>query len=384
MGGSGNERVAIRSRAVSARTSVSSLRTSGTPTSTGGPSRLDAKSLAAGAPRLSVVLCTLNGAGRLDRCLSAVERQSIREQLQVIVVDDGSTDNSAEVATAYGAEVIRHGINRGLAAARNTGISAARASIIATLDDDCEPSPEWAEHLLDGFLDDVVGVGGPALPPSQHGYLGGYLERNNPLEPLEIDLASSTGLAYRFGRYLLRNSRPRPSGARAVHAFATANGAFRAAILREVGGFDEVFPSDEGAEDLDLCLRIGDQYGPGVLRYEPSAILRHHFDTNPRAVLRRCRSYGMGAARLYRKRGDLPPTVFPFPFLVVALLIWSRRRPSRSAAVLILVQLLFSNGWRTAIRQRSVAPLLDCYVKLAEEASLNLGFATGLYRSFKR
>jgi glycosyltransferase involved in cell wall biosynthesis len=341
---------------------------------------VDAEPSTAGAPRISVVVCTLNGAKRIEKCLAAVRRQSLRERLQLIVVDDGSTDDSAEVAASYGAEVIRHPANRGLAAARNTGIAVARAPIIATLDDDCEPEPEWAERLLSGFVDGVVGVGGPALPASTDGYFGGYLERNNPLAPLEIDLASNTHVTYRFARYLLRNARPAPSGGRAVHAFATANGAFRAAVLRQLGGFDERFRSDEGGEDLDLCLRIGDEHAPGALRFEPSAIIRHHFDTDPRAILRRNRSYGMGAARLYCKRRNLPPTVFPFPVLVAGLLAWSRGRASRLTAALFVPQLLFSNGCRNALQQRSATPLLDCYVKLAEEANLNLGFAVGLWR----
>ncbi len=334
----------------------------------------------AGAPSISVVVCTLNGAERIGKCLAAVRRQSIREVLQLIVVDDGSADNSAEVAAIYGAEVIRHPVNRGLAAARNTGIEAAQAAVIATLDDDCEPEPEWAERLLGGFADGVVGVGGPALPASNNGYFGGYLERNNPLAPLEIDLASSTGIAYRFALYLIRNARPQRSGARAIHAFATANGAFRTSVLRRLGGFDERFRSDEGGEDLDLCLRIGDSYGPGALRFEPTAILRHHFDTDPRALLRRYRSYGIGAARLYCKRRNIPPTVFPLPLLVAGMLAWSRGRPSRLAITLLVPQLFFSNGCRNALRQGSVAPLLDCYVKLAEETTLNLGFAIGLWR----
>ena len=142
---------------------------------------MDEMSATAGAPRISVVVCTLNGAERIKKCLAAVQRQSLEEGLQLVVVDDGSDDDSAKVAARYGAEVIRHPVNLGLAAARNTGIAAARGPIVATLDDDCEPAPEWAERLLSGFADGVIGVGGAALPASADGYFGGYLKRHNPL-----------------------------------------------------------------------------------------------------------------------------------------------------------------------------------------------------------
>jgi len=342
---------------------------------------VDAEGSDVGVPYISVVVCTLNGARSLGRCLAATRQQSLGEHLQLIVVDDGSTDDSADVAASYGAEVIRHEVNRGLAAARNTGIAAARAPIVATLDDDCEPEPEWAERLLGGFVDGVAGVGGSAVPASSRGYFGGYIERNNPLVPLEIDLAASAGIGYRFARYLRRNVGAVPEGERAVYAFATANGAFRVEVVREVGGFDDHFRGDEGGEDLDLCLRIGDKFGPGSLRFEPSAVVRHHFDTDPRALLRRCRSYGMGGARLYLKRKNLPPTVYPFPVLIAALVVWSRGRLSRLTAALVFPQLLFSKGLQNSVERQSLSPLLDCYMKLAEEANVDLGFAIGLWRS---
>ena len=75
---------------------------------------------------LSVVICSLNGAAGVDRCLHALAAQKDVE-LQVIVVDDGSTDDTSDVAREHGVTVIRHEVNRGLAAARNTGVQAATA-----------------------------------------------------------------------------------------------------------------------------------------------------------------------------------------------------------------------------------------------------------------
>ena len=76
--------------------------------------------------------------------------------------------------------VIRHEINRGLAAARNTGIRAATAPVVAFLDDDCEPEPEWARELLDAYDDGVIGVGGDIVPCGPEGFMLDYLRRNNP------------------------------------------------------------------------------------------------------------------------------------------------------------------------------------------------------------
>src|SRR3984885_8064155 len=117
---------------------------------------------------LSVVICSLNGAAGVDRCLRALADQKDVE-LQVIVVDDGSTDDTSEVGRERGATVIRHEVNRGRAAGRNPG------RLVAFLDDDCEPEPEWARELLAGYDDGAVGVGGSVVPCAPAGFMLGYL-----------------------------------------------------------------------------------------------------------------------------------------------------------------------------------------------------------------
>src|SRR5580704_10785331 len=114
---------------------------------------------------VAVVVCSYNGARTIGNTLESIHRQTARDIAEVIVVDDGSTDGTAEVARAHGAHVIVHPANRGLAAARNTGVSATRADIVAFTDDDCLPTQTWLEDLLALYeAPDVVAAGGAVRP----------------------------------------------------------------------------------------------------------------------------------------------------------------------------------------------------------------------------
>lgn len=152
---------------------------------------------------ISVVIPSLNGADGVDRCLRALATQPNRSRMEIIVVDDGSSDNTAAVARAHGVAVISHPRNLGVAAARKSGVNAATADIVVFLDDDCEPEPGWAEHLLAGYSDDVAGVGGTVVPRTASGFLAGYLTRNNPHSPLSstsrIATAFLTASSYTCG-----------------------------------------------------------------------------------------------------------------------------------------------------------------------------------------
>jgi glycosyltransferase involved in cell wall biosynthesis len=325
---------------------------------------------------LSVVICSLNGAEGVDRCLRALADQKDVD-LEVIVVDDGSTDQTSEVGRERGATVIRHEVNRGLAAARNTGVRAATAPVVAFLDDDCEPEPAWARELLAGYDAGVVGVGGTVVPCAPDGFMLGYLQRNNPLLPLELDLAVSESIPYRLYRYALRQWQPdEPVGQRDVWSLVGANMSFlRSALLATP--FDERFRF--GAEDLDLCLQLPRDHPGGRLVMAPAAVVKHHFVPGVRDTLRRARGYGRGCARLYRKWPSMNPTIYPGPFLVVAALIAAVFFPLALVAAVVLPQLMYPKGIRLAVTRRQPAALLDPYVQVAEEGLGNVGYIKGMW-----
>ncbi len=334
-------------------------------------------------PDLTVVIPTLNGASGVDRCLRALAAQSIRPRMEILVVDDGSTDDTVPVAQAHGATVLSHPANLGIAAARNTGLNAATADIVAFLDDDCEPEPEWAHHLLSGYAeDDVVGVSGPIIPRTPPGYLSGFLTRNNPLVPLELELTESYSLPYRFCLYLRRQWSAQPrTGPRDVYSFAGANMSFSRKALFQAGQFDERFRF--GAEELDLCMRVAQSLPGARLAFVPTARVVHHFKPQLRDTLRRSRSYGIGSARLHRKWPSLPPTMFPGPVLVLMLLAAAVWRPALAIAAAVTPLVLYPRGLRAAIREHQAPAVLDAYVQLAQETCEDVGIIQGFWR-FRR
>ena len=284
------------------------------------------------------------------------------------------------MAERRGAHVVRHAVNRGLSAARNSGLAAATAPIVAFLDDDCEPDPDWAQRLLASYAGGVTGVGGAVEsygPPSR---LARYLERRNPLAPLELGLEGGSGIAFRFWLYLKGLwDVSEPAGRRAVFSLVGANMSFRRDALEAVGGFDERFRF--GAEELDLCLRLRRADPAGQLIVDPAARIRHYFEPALRDTLRRSRAYGRGSARLYRKWPDVSPTFFPAPVAAAALLALALARPSRrtAAAALLFPALMFPAGLRHALARRSAEPLADGYLQLLQEVAEDVGFLQGLW-----
>ncbi|MGE4178041.1 MAG: glycosyltransferase family 2 protein [Thermoleophilia bacterium] len=328
-------------------------------------------------PELSVVICSLNGAPGVARALRSLHGQLPPGALEAVVVDDGSTDDTAAVAAEGGAVVVRHPVNRGLAAARNSGVAAATAPVVAFIDDDCEARPGWARGILAGYdAPDVAGVGGPVHVGGGDGFVLGYLRRHNPLQQLEMELARGDAPALRLWLYLRRQwTEPVRPDRREVFALVGASMSFRREVLEETGGFDERFRF--GAEELELCHRVRRLPGARRLVVDGGAAVTHHFAPSLGDTLRRSRSYGRGAARFRAAWPSVSPTVFPAPLVAAGLALLAVRRPWARVAAVIAPQLMLPSGLRAAVRERNPAALLDAYVELMQEAASDWGFARG-------
>lgn len=127
----------------------------------------------------SVVVGTYNRVMWLKHCLAALRRQDY-QPFEIIIVDDGSTDGTAEYLRQLNdsrVRVIRHDQNRGLSAARNTGIAHAKFPVVAFTDDDCEADRAWVSRLVAVFADAGVGLAMGEVFYVRRGYRGYFPER---------------------------------------------------------------------------------------------------------------------------------------------------------------------------------------------------------------
>jgi mycofactocin glycosyltransferase len=258
---------------------------------------------------VAIVIPARDRVRELDGCLRSLGRTR-----ELIVVDDGSTDPAAvrDIAVPAGARVIRRTAPGGPAQARNEGIAASSAPLIAFVDSDVLATPEWLEGLLGHFGDPAVGAVAPrVVVPAATGPLAAYEAARSPL-----DLGDAPGTAGR-GR--------RPGFVPAAALVA------RREALERVGRFD---PRLHVGEDVDLVWRLA-QAGWKV-RYEPSVRVTHPHRARARAWLAQRVSYGSSAGPLARRHpGAVPHLVLPIWMVVpTALGVAGRRRAAAASALL--------------------------------------------------
>ncbi len=197
---------------------------------------------------ISVVIPAYNAAATIEECLLSLGEQTIpRAEYEVIVVDDGSTDQTGEVARRHGASVLKQP-NSGPAAARNRGIAAARGDIVLFTDADCAPAPDWIEQMAAPLSDQrIVGVKG-------------------------IYRTRQRSLAARFIQLEYQDRYDHTARSEYVDFIDTYAACYRRQVLVESGGFDTSFPL-ASTEDQELSFRLAEAGHKMV--FNPRAIVYH-------------------------------------------------------------------------------------------------------------
>ena len=223
-------------------------------------------------PRISVVVCTYNGSRTIRDCLDGMRRLRYPD-FEVIVVNDGSTDATPEIVREYDVRLISTE-NRGLSSARNTGWREATGEIVAYIDDDAYPDPDWLTHLAATFLRGAdVGVGGPNIAPPGDGPIAKCvaLAPGNPIHVMLTD--------------------------REAEHIPGCNMAFRRAALEAIGGFDAQFRV--AGDDVDVCWSL--RARGWTLGFSPAAVVWHHRRNSVRAFWKQQVGYGRAEGLLERK-----------------------------------------------------------------------------------
>jgi len=221
-------------------------------------------------PSISVVVCSYNGGRTLEACLTSLLQMDYPDY-EVILVDDGSTDDTPRIAVEFPAvKTIRRG-HLGLSAARNVGMRAARGEIVAYTDSDCVADKDWLYYLA-GTLEqgDCMAVGGPNLSPPARNWEQACVAAS-PGQPSHVLMDDSE----------------------AEH-IPGCNMAFYKRALESIGGFDPEYR--KAGDDVDVCWRlVGQGYRIG---FSPSAVVWHHRRFSVRAYFRQQEGYGEAEALL--------------------------------------------------------------------------------------
>jgi glycosyltransferase involved in cell wall biosynthesis len=197
-------------------------------------------------------------------------------EIEVIVVDDGSKDDTAKVAESAGATVIRQE-NAGPAAARNRGWESATGQVICFTDSDCIPVADWLENLLDGFNESQVGA------------VAGSYEIAN----------TNSWLARWVHREIVERHRKMPGF---IRAFGSYNLAIPRYVLRATGGFNPTYRQASG-EDNDFSYRIIKE--GWRIAFRPQAKVAHYHPEKVWKYLLEQYRHGFWRAKLYKDHPEM-------------------------------------------------------------------------------
>jgi lipopolysaccharide/colanic/teichoic acid biosynthesis glycosyltransferase/GT2 family glycosyltransferase len=314
----------------------------------------------------TVIIPAYNAAPTIAPCLQALREQTVPwESLEVIVVDDGSTDETAAVAEEAGARVVRM-VHAGPAAARNAGAGAAHSSLLLFTDADCAPGPRWVESLLQALAD--AGTAGAK---------GTYRTEQRGLVP-------------RFVQQEYEDRYARLERQETIDFVDTYAAAYRRDVFLANEGFDPVFPVPS-VEDQELSFRLARK--GYCLRFAPAAWVWHQHDADLAEYVRRKFGIGYWKALLLHRHPEravhdshTPPVLraqiglmalllLSLPLLLPWPALWPL--PAAVAAALLLSAVPFT--LRCARRDPPVA-LLAPLLLGARALALGCGLLAGLLR----
>ena len=229
---------------------------------------------------LSIIIPTFNRWHSLQRTLDSLACQSLDDGFfEIIVVDDGSTDETKSGQNHYPNVIFLHQLNRGPAAARNAGAAAARGEILVFTDDDCTLPPHWLRQIKERFSASQCDLlGGMTRNAAPHFYWSTVHQSINDFWQWTINKGDGCDF------------------------FLTSNNmAMRKSAFTGIAGFDEQY-TQPGGEDRDLAIRTA---AAGFrIYFAADVIIDHHHQLTFGKFCRQYRNYGLGSYLLYNRQSN--------------------------------------------------------------------------------
>ncbi|MEW5986577.1 MAG: sugar transferase [Chloroflexota bacterium] len=313
---------------------------------------------------ISVVVPAHNATQTIGECVRALQEQSLPKSLyEILVVDDGSTDDTAAQASQAGARVIRQERGRP-AAARNRGFEAAAGEIVCFTDADCAPAPHWLQEIT-----------APLVDPQVVGVKGTYATRQREI-------------VARFVQLEYEDKYDRLRGQERIDFVDTYSAAYRRTVLLANNGFDEQFPY---LEDQELSFRLAAR-GYGMV-FQPSAVVYHRHSPTLWAYFHKKYIIGFWKAQVVRRfpnqgvKDSHTPQVIKLQMGLMALAGMSLAlTPFVRSGAWLLLALLVAFGLTTVpfvgkawAKDRQVA-LASPFLLAVRAFGLGIGYAWGLLR----
>jgi glycosyltransferase involved in cell wall biosynthesis len=227
-------------------------------------------------PSISLVVCAYNARGTLDECLRHATGLDY-PGLEVLVVDDGSTDETPDIVERFPTVRLVRTQRAGLGSARNAGYAAAQGHLVAYIDSDAYPTPEWPYYMALGLDSSTVcGVGGPNVAPPKDP-VGAQRVARAPGGPIHVLVSDD----------------------RAEH-LPGCNMAFWKPVLEEAGGFDPAYTA--AGDDVDICWKLLNR--GWEIAFHPAALVWHHRRAGVIDYLRQQLGYGRAEALVQARHPD--------------------------------------------------------------------------------
>lgn len=319
--------------------------------------------------KVSVVIPAFNAEKTIGKTLEACLSQDYAGQMEVIVVDDGSTDGTREIIGKYPVRYI-YQENSGPAAARNRGWRASGGEIICFTDSDCIPQRDWVSRLVAPYVNGglVGAVGGSYGIANPESLLAYCIQEEISVRHSTMPRTSDTG-----------------TGLHEVRFLGSYNLSVRRSALEDVGGFQEGYKKASG-EDNDLSYKI--LKGGYKVLFDREALVAHYHRDSLWRYLKDQYTHGFWRARIYKDHPDMAggddytrwKDIVEVPLCLGLLAAMPFSRVSNLWQVLLALLFFLQFGMAFNLFRRGKRPscLLFVFVTFLRCFARTLGFIRGL------